>query len=452
MTGQDGDGTSDASGADSTASDEATVGPTRAEKDKKASKPNSGDWTALTPEQEQARAAKFGAKPAELTPEQKQARTAERAAKDEKASKPKTGDWTALTPEQEKARAALKQERAAKSAARHQRAAQSASGGGSTSTSDGSTAAASGDTPASTTQAEQDPKASSPNSGDGYASPPNGAAAASTPAVPPKPALRGFFNPNPVQRGKLEITRGGIQSVVEFQFNPESLRRQLQPKIVGGNSESKAAPLYYTGPPVETISVRLEISAAEPDSDMTWTHVDGSKQLGVRPMIAAIELALYPPLSSIQLAAQQLKSGMMEIGVYEVPLIVFAWGDTRAPVKLTSYSVTEQQFNRDLVPVLATVDLGMQVLSAEDVSVDDPAYEVYVAHQKQKEALAKSCYKVSKVEQTSLPLATFSPSLGELIEGGVNEGLDEVGDLLGEGVSEIGSIASSAVKTFLPFP
>jgi hypothetical protein len=196
----------------------------------------------------------------------------------------------------------------------------------------------------------------------------------------------------------------------------------------------------------------LEISAAESAADMTWTHVDGDKQLGVRPMIAAIELALYPPLSSIQLAAQQLKSGMMEIGVYEVPLIVFAWGDTRAPVKFTSYSVTEQQFNRSLVPVMATVDLGMQVLSAEDVSVEDPAYEVYVAHQKQKEELAKSCYQVSKVEQKQLPMATFSPSLGELMEEGVNDALDEVGDLLGEGVSEIGTVASSVVKSFLPFP
>lgn len=197
----------------------------------------------------------------------------------------------------------------------------------------------------------------------------------------------------PVQRGTLEITRGGIISTIRFQFNPDSLRRKLQPKMVGGNSESKASPLYYTGPPVETIDVRLEISAAENQAELTWRGVE---KYGVRPMIAAIEMAFYPDIDAIERATTQLKAGRMEIGVYEVPLIVFNWGEfCRAPVKLTSYSVTEQQFNKALVPVLATVDLSMQVLSAEDVAADHPAYPVYISYQRQKNTLAKACYDVT---------------------------------------------------------
>ena len=88
-----------------------------------------------------------------------------------------------------------------------------------------------------------------------------------------------------------------------------------------------------------------------------------------------------------------LKSGKMEIGVYGVPLIVFIWGETKAPVKFTSMSITEQQFNKKLLPTLATVDLGMQVLTAEDVQPSDPAYSVYMAYQRTKEKLAKLCFE-----------------------------------------------------------
>lgn len=249
------------------------------------------------------------------------------------------------------------------------------------------------------------------------------------PATPPEMLIKA-----PIKRGKLEITRGGVKSTVRFQFNPESLRRQLQPKMVGGNSESKSAPLYYTGPPVETISVRLEISAAENEAELTWKDVT---RYGVRPLVAAIEMAFYPKIDAIEGATKQLKAGVMEIGVFEVPLIVFDWGEfCRAPVKLTSYSVTEQQFNKSLVPVLATVDLGMQVLSAEDVSVHDPAYPIYVAYQRQKEALARSCYETTAVPETSLPEAAYRPSVGETVVSGVNE----AGEVLGGLVNQLGSV------------
>lgn len=222
----------------------------------------------------------------------------------------------------------------------------------------------------------------------------------------------------PVQRGKLEITRGGVTSTIRFQFNPDSLRRKLQPKMVGGNSESHATPLYYTGPPVETMDVRLEISAAENETELTWKQV---ARYGVRPMIAAIEMAFYPDLKSIERAAQQLKSGMMEIGVYQVPLIVFDWGEfCRAPVKLTSYSVTEQQFNKALVPVLATVDLSMQVLSAEDVAIDDPAYPIYLAYQRQKDTMAKACYDTG-IQAELDALASTTAALVEAISEAIDD-------------------------------
>ena len=195
---------------------------------------------------------------------------------------------------------------------------------------------------------------------------------------------------SPAQRGRIEITRDGEKSIVVFQFNPSSLRRSLQPKMVGGNSESKASPLYFTGPPVETMNVRVEIASDENASDIPWKDVSA---YGVRPMLAALESAMYPAVDQIESSEKKLKSGKMEIGVYGVPLIVFIWGETKAPVKFTSMSITEQQFNKKLLPTLATVDLGMQVLTAEDVQPSDPAYSVYMAYQRTKEKLAQLCFE-----------------------------------------------------------
>jgi len=211
---------------------------------------------------------------------------------------------------------------------------------------------------------------------------------------PPSTSTTSTPTGSPAQRGRLEITRDGIKSVVIFQFNPSSLRRSLQPKMVGGNSESKASPLYFTAPPVETINVRIELAADESSADIPWKDVT---QHGVRPMLAALETAMYPALEQIEGAERKLNSGKMEIGVYGVPLIVFIWGESKAPVKFTSMSITEQQFNKKLVPTLATIDLGMQVLSAEDVNPSDPAYTVYLAYQRTKEKLAKKCFDNNSV-------------------------------------------------------
>ena len=140
------------------------------------------------------------------------------------------------------------------------------------------------------------------------------------------------------------------------------------------------------------MNVRIELASDENTSDIPWKDVG---TYGVRPLLAALETAMYPAAEQIEGAEQKLKSGKMEIGVYGVPLIVFIWGETKAPVKFTSMSITEQQFNKKLIPTLATVDLGMQVLTAEDVHPSDPAYSVYMAYQRTKEKLAKLCFETN---------------------------------------------------------
>jgi hypothetical protein len=58
------------------------------------------------------------------------------------------------------------------------------------------------------------------------------------------------------------------------------------------------------------------------------------------------------------------------------------------PVRLTSFTITEQAYDPSLNPIQATVNLSMQVLNYSDFSVTHPGYSLFLAHQVVKEAMA----------------------------------------------------------------
>jgi hypothetical protein len=213
------------------------------------------------------------------------------------------------------------------------------------------------------------------------------------PISDPFPGSEGTLASTKAVRGYIQLVGElGISQKIEFQYNPENLRRQLTPKIVGGDGESRASAMYYTAPPTETITVRVEIDATAPEEDLAW---EKSETLGVRPVLAALELTMYPKSLDIQAAQAKLSAGSLEVGSYDVPLLLFSWGqDCQAPVRITSYAVTEDAFNKDLVPLRATVDLTMQVISAQDVRPGTTPYQRYIQYQQAKEKWAKWAYKL----------------------------------------------------------
>ena len=62
------------------------------------------------------------------------------------------------------------------------------------------------------------------------------------------------------------------------------------------------------------------------------------------------------------------------------------------PVKVTSYSATEEAFDGSLNPLRARMSGSMQVLSYSDISPSDPAYHLFMAYQSTKERQASSGY------------------------------------------------------------
>ena len=58
-------------------------------------------------------------------------------------------------------------------------------------------------------------------------------------------------------------------------------------------------------------------------------------------------------------------------------------------MRITEISITEKAFDPQLNPILAEVNLGLRVLSVDDLGFSGKGGSLYMAYQMQKEALAR---------------------------------------------------------------
>lgn len=173
--------------------------------------------------------------------------------------------------------------------------------------------------------------------------------------------------------------------IIALQYNPDTLTRTL--KIKGaeeGGDRSEA--LRLTGPPVETIKLEAEIDATDQLEVADSTTV----QYGIQPQLAALETLVYPASATLQNNYQLAQQGTLEIMPMLAPLPLFVWSVSRiVPVRLTDFSITEEAFDPALNPIRAKVSLGMRVLTIDDLNFTDKGGSLYLAYQRQKEALAQ---------------------------------------------------------------
>jgi len=172
-------------------------------------------------------------------------------------------------------------------------------------------------------------------------------------------------------------------NVIIFQYNPEHLTRSLQARTAtgGGRGDSQRT----DGPPDETISLSVEIDAADQleEQDAVATTV------GLHPVIAALELLMYPSFPVV-VANQILAAFGSAVLLSEpAPMAILIWGPARVlPVRVASVSITEQAFDPLLNPILAKADLSLKVLTYRDLDLTNPGYWVYMAAFNQKEVMA----------------------------------------------------------------
>lgn len=183
-------------------------------------------------------------------------------------------------------------------------------------------------------------------------------------------------------------------TVISFQYNPDSMKRTLAHRAVppptqaNNTGAAREDILRVAGPPVETISMTIDLRADEQleDPDMNGAVAEN----GLHPALATLELIMYPPTQDTQTADSQAASGKVQINPPKIPLVLLIWGKSRVvPVKLTTFSVSEDAFDTRLNPIGAKIELGMQVLTSVEFPDSSIGRDAYVAYQKAKEILAQ---------------------------------------------------------------
>lgn len=174
-----------------------------------------------------------------------------------------------------------------------------------------------------------------------------------------------------------------LASVVVFQYNPDTLTRTLTAQTTGGTNPGEA--LRLKGPPQEAITVNIEIDAAD-----QLEKADGlATTIGLYPTLSSLEMLLYPKSALVIANEVLMAAGIIEIIPPEAPLTLFIWGIKRVvPVRITTFSITEEAFDVNLNPIRAKVNLGLRVLNYQDLGLLSAGGALFMAHQIIKEVMA----------------------------------------------------------------
>lgn len=172
---------------------------------------------------------------------------------------------------------------------------------------------------------------------------------------------------------------GPLPNVVLFQFNPESLTREIQIPPRGIDEESAQA----GNAPTELISFTAQFNA----SDYININDPIAREFGIGTQLAALEKMIYPEGKISQLIGEQSVSldsvgdsltsitNMDDRGIpiprLSYPRILFIWGKTRIlPVIIQSMRITEDQFDPSLNPIRAKVDISLAVQAGRGIKDD----------------------------------------------------------------------------------
>jgi hypothetical protein len=179
-----------------------------------------------------------------------------------------------------------------------------------------------------------------------------------------------------------------VQGVISFQYNPETVTRSLQIQAVGGTQEGSTVDvLRLRGPAIETIKVDVEVDAT--DQLEFPQQYPLAAQYGLQPQLAQLEMLINPSVETLLADDAMASAGTLEIIPLEQPLTLFVWSAMRVvPIRLTEFSITEEEFDTKLNPVRAKVSLGMRVLSVDDLGFDHPGGRMFLTYLTNKESMA----------------------------------------------------------------
>ena len=200
--------------------------------------------------------------------------------------------------------------------------------------------------------------------------------------------MSGFPNSPRLIKGGIVLVdpdSGTVQKIIVLQYNPDTLTRTLTPQGVKEEGGDRSEALRLTGPPIETIKLDAEIDA----TDQLETADAQATQVGIHPLLASLEIIIYPSSAQLQANNRRAQAGTLEITPVIAPLTLFIWSKNRiVPVRLTDFSITEEAFDPNLNPIRAKVSLGTRVPNVDDLGFNAKGGSLFMAYQQQKEKLA----------------------------------------------------------------
>jgi hypothetical protein len=224
-----------------------------------------------------------------------------------------------------------------------------------------------------------------------------------------------------------------IPNIIIFQYNPETMTRQVipwKPKEAALAEDTNAADaaasevvdgLAQPFDPQETFSLTLELDATDALEEPS-THPIATIA-GVADRISAMEMLCYPPgpsaLGGLLNVSVSVSIGGVSLGAMtadavpktQVPVVLFFWGPGRiVPVRITTFSVEEQQYSPLLYPIRAKVSLGMTVLNENHLgnAEGNPGDALIIE-------FAKLCYRFTQAQKEALALANVANSVESII-------------------------------------
>ncbi|UBF28592.1 hypothetical protein K9N68_12355 [Kovacikia minuta CCNUW1] len=175
-------------------------------------------------------------------------------------------------------------------------------------------------------------------------------------------------------------------STIAFQYNPETLTRTLGIRQAPQENSSRTEALRLGGAPTESITLNIVLDA----TDRLEKAEPTALALGVYPQLSALELLIYPKSSKVAFNMAKAKSGIKEIVPLEAPITLLVWGVQRVlPVRVTSFTITEEAYDVALNPIRAKVALSFQVLTYNDLPWNSLGSRLFFAHQVKKEQIGR---------------------------------------------------------------
>lgn len=173
--------------------------------------------------------------------------------------------------------------------------------------------------------------------------------------------------------------------VTVFQYNPERMTHGWHQSAPPGKPGVETGnPLAVRGLPEESFEFTIYLNADDDVVSGIPVLQQVAQRAGVSARLAALELMLYPVGGTGTTSATGQLLGTVSSGLGSskgdwklpnatLPVALFYWNANRVvPVRVTTLSITETLYDEDLNPRHAEAQLGLRVLTPEELAAANP--------------------------------------------------------------------------------